>query len=221
MPDAKIVKTAEKQIERIEEILEAQKKANQETSRRRAEFAVVLGQVYEAFEQKAAGTEICGFKTFDDLVEHLSSKFDMHRRQIYKHLSVSRTLDGQVTPQQLADLGIEKAYVLARIEKFRPGYVKRPGFVEQASHMTVDELECKSDGLLQGKDELMQTGKWNRLSVLGPREYISDIKEGIRIARLQLGDVPSDAEILAHLITTEVQALVAEEEHARQKIAGN
>lgn len=212
--------SAESQIKQLEKLLAEQNKANADSSARRAKFATTLRAVYEAFEQKPAQTEIRGFKTFDALVTHLSANFGMHRRQIYKHLTVSRALAGKLAEKDLEDVGIEKAYVLARLERAKPGALERPGFVEAAKAMSTDELEAKSDAIIAGKDELLQTGKWEHLSIQGPREYISDLRGALELARRQLGAGPSDAEVLCCLTANAVQELQHEEGMARQAIAG-
>lgn len=57
------------------------------------------------------------YESFGDFMNHLHTKFNLGKRQLYNYLSVARELGTDVSQQQLNDMGISKALVLRDAKK--------------------------------------------------------------------------------------------------------
>lgn len=143
-----------------------------------AEFAAVLLEVQEGRYWELAGFESWG-KYFDSIIQ----KFNLGKAQLYHKLAVVRELEGVVSDQELTDMGISKASVLADAHRANAALPEKALDAAKDPTITVKELK-KSLATAHILPE-QEDGEWIDLNMAFyvTTEEKETIQDAIRAAR--------------------------------------
>ena len=121
----------------------------QETEALVAKLAAAEGQLEAGYAKLAYALQDISehrywqgtYKSFGEFVQHISTKYNLGKSQIYNYLATARDLGDDVTEAQLNTMGISKALAL-REAKNNTGTIP-PAIVERALDPTITVKDIK------------------------------------------------------------------------------
>lgn len=106
------------------------------------QIEVGYGQLATGLKEVADGKLWSGFyDSFQAFLLHLKTKYKLGRAQLYNYLSTARELDGDVSADQLSQMGISKAMVLRDAKKGGDGLAQESIAAALDPKVSVKELK--------------------------------------------------------------------------------
>jgi hypothetical protein len=194
-------------------------KAERVLSKSLASTLPILKEIHEHLKAKPICQETEKYPTVQEWVEDwVKPLLHVETRQAFHLIGVAKHLVGKVTTEELEEMGIENAKSLSEVARSKGKVTKEQ--VDKAITLGTKEFKGEVRKLLYGKASDHAEGKWEEFVIRGPKEWISDIQKFLKITRLQAGNGPSDAELIALVVNQETNEIVAEEAARREKLRG-
>ena len=182
-----------------------------------------LRDLYRAFDGLPKGQLLGGYHSFEQWVIHAEKELKLNYRQIHYYRLIGCRLldDAGLTTDEIASMGVEKAKVLAAYTR-DIGHAPEPEIVGMAQNreITVSQLTNEVRQRTFGNADDHRGSGFEIIEIAGTREWAAEMRRLMKLGRLALGTVPSDAELICMLIGDTIDQLIESEKHRRSEISG-